>query len=375
MTRKVPSVPHPTIQQFNNSAISSALDGGDNLSEYSPSTPASVLVVNWNGREHLEVCLSSLLRQTLAGVEVVLVDNASSDDSVAWVRERFGDAVRVLEQKENLGYAGGLNAGIRAARGRYLLALNSDTEVDAECLARLVAAADQRPDAGMFAPKILSFDDRRVLDNVGHLLYPDGLSRGRGRLEPDCGQYDREEEIVLPSGCAVLLRRAMLADIGLFDADLFAYCDDTDLGLRARLAGWRCRSVPSAVVYHKYSAASAAYSPLKAFLVERNRAWVAVKCLPAPLLIASPFFTAARLAAQAWGALRRRGAAGRFASTHSPMALIAVLLRAYAAALRGLPRAWRKRRAIQQSRRVSTWDAIDWLRRYGMGVREVALKD
>ena len=378
MTRTVPSVPR--LEQFSNSTIQQIYHppsiGGDNLSDYSPSTPASVMVVNWNGREHLEVCLDSLLRQTLAGVEVVLVDNASNDGSVAFVRERFGDAVRVLEQTENLGYAGGLNAGIRAARGRYLLALNSDTEVAADVPG---APGRRRPTGGrtrgMFAPKILSFDDRRVLDNVGHLLYPDGLSRGRGRLETDRGQYDREEEIVLPSGCAVLLRRAMLADIGLFDADLFAYCDDTDLGLRARLAGWRCRSVPAAVVYHKYSAASAAYSPLKAFLVERNRAWVAVKCLPAPLLVASPFFTALRLAAQAWGALSRRGAAGRFASTHSPLALLAVLLRAYAAALRGLPGAWQKRRAMQRAAASRAWEPIDWLRRYGMGVREIALKD
>ncbi len=345
------------------------------LSEYDPAVPVSIIVVNWNGREHLAVCLDSLLRQTLPGVEVVLVDNASSDGSVAFVRERFGGAVRVLEQAENLGYAGGLNAGIRAARGRYLLALNSDTEVAPDGLARLVATADRWPNAGMFAPKIASFDDRAVLDNAGHLLYADGLSRGRGRLERDCGQYDREEEIVLPSGCAVLLRRAMLADVGLFDTDLFAYCDDTDLGLRARLAGWRCRAVPAAVVFHKYSAASAAYSPLKAFLVERNRAWVAVKCLPAPLLIASPLFTALRLAAQAWGALSRRGAAGRFTSVHSPWALLGVLLRAYAAALRGLPGAWQKRRVVQRQRRVSTWEVIGWLRHHGMGVREIALKD
>jgi GT2 family glycosyltransferase len=345
------------------------------ISDYDPSISVSVIVVNWNGREHLEVCLGSLLRQTLSGVEVVLVDNASTDDSVAHVRQRFGAAVRVLEQAENLGYAGGLNVGMRAARGRYLVALNSDTEVAAEALARLLDAADRWPNAGMFAPKILSFDERSVLDNVGHLLYADGLSRGRGRLEADRGQYDREEEIILPSGCAVLLRRAMLADIGLFDADLFAYCDDTDLGLRGRLAGWRCRSVPAAVVYHKYSAASAAYSPLKAFLVERNRAWVALKCLPAPLLLISPFFTALRLSAQAWGALNRRGAAGRFASQQSPWALLAVLLRAYAAALRGVPAVWPKRRSIQRRRRVSTWEAVGWLRRYGMGVREVALKD
>ena len=350
-------------------------DHTPDLSTYDPAVPVSAIVVNWNGREHLATCLGSLLQQTLAGVEVVMVDNASSDGSVAFVREQFGDAVRVLEQAGNLGYAGGLNAGIRAARGRYLLALNSDTEVAPDCLQRLVAAADHWPNSGMFAPKILSFDDRGVLDNVGHLLYGDGLSRGRGRLEADRGQYDREEEIVLPSGAAVLLRRAMLTDVGVFDADLFAYCDDTDLGLRGRLAGWRCRSVPGAVVFHKYSAASAAYSPLKAFLVERNRFWVAVKCLPAPLLLVSPVFTALRLAAQGWGAVTRRGAAGRFSSAHSPWELLVVLLRAYAAALRGLPAAWDKRRAVQRRRRVSAWDAVGWLWRYGMGVREVALKE
>ncbi len=347
----------------------------ERIGAYDPAIAVSVIVVNWNGRTHLELCLSSVLRQTLGGVEIVVVDNGSEDDSVAFMQERFRHAVRIIALGENRGYAGGLNEGIKAARGRYLLALNSDTEVAADALARLVDSADRWPDTGMFSPKILAFEQRDVLDNVGHLLFADGLSRGRGRLEIDRGQYDREEEIVLPSGCAVLLRRAMLSDVGLFDPDLFAYCDDTDLGLRGRLAGWRCRSVPAAVVYHKYSAASAAYSPLKAFLVERNRAWVAVKCLPAPLLVASPVFTALRLGAQAWGALRGRGAAGKFASTHSASALLIVLVRAYVAALRGLPHAWRKRRVIQRKRRVSTWQAIGWLRRYGMGVREVALKD
>jgi GT2 family glycosyltransferase len=347
----------------------------ERVGAYDPTLAVSVIVVNWNGREHLELCLGSLVRQTRRDIEVIVVDNGSSDGSIAFMQTRFRDAVRIVAIGENRGYAGGLNAGIRAARGRYLLALNSDTEVAADALEHLVESADRWPDTGMFAPKILAFDRRDVLDNVGHLLFADGLSRGRGRLEIDRGQYDREEEIGLPSGCAVLLRRAMLSDVGLFDADLFAYCDDTDLGLRGRLAGWRCRSVPSAVVYHKYSAASAAYSPLKAFLVERNRAWVAVKCLPAPLLAVSPLFTALRLGAQAWGALRGRGAAGQFTSVHSAPQLLRVLLRAYAAALRGLPAAWRKRRVIQRRRRVSTWQAIGWLRRYGMGVREVALKD
>jgi GT2 family glycosyltransferase len=345
------------------------------LSAYDPSVPVTAVVVNWNGRRHLELCIESLLGQTLPGVEVVLVDNGSTDGSVDFVRERFGERVRLVTESENVGYARGLNDGIRAAHGRYLFALNNDTEVSPDCLAALIESADRHPNAGMFAPKILNFDRRDVIDNVGHLLYPDGLSRGRGRLEEDRGQYDREEEILLASGCAVLLRRAMLADVGLFDEVLFAYCDDTDLGLRAQLAGWRCRCVPVAVVYHKYSAATTAYSPLKAFLVERNRAWVAIRCLPLPLLVASPFFTLLRFAAQAWGALRGQGAAGRFTTDHSPLALLAVLARAGAAALRGLPQAWHKRRETQLGRRIPALASIDWVRRHGMGVREIALKD
>jgi hypothetical protein len=129
------------------------------------------------------------------------------------------------------------------------------------------------------------------------------------------------------------------------------------------------------VVRHKYSASSAAYSPLKAFLVERNRVWVAVKCLPSWLLVASPLFTGMRFAAQAWGALTQRGAAGRFTAAHSRGALLAVLLRAWLAAARGVPRMWQRRRTIQARRRVGATEMLGWLRRHGMGVREIALKD
>lgn len=345
------------------------------LSRYDPACPVSVIIVNWNGRAHLDVCLTSVLQQTLPGVETIVIDNGSRDDSIAFMRERFGDRVRVVAYAENLGYGAGVNAGIRVARGRYLFALNNDTELAPGCLHMLVEAADRYPNAGSCAPKILSFTQRDVIDNVGHLFYPDGLSRGRGRLEIDRGQYDDPDEIIGPSGCAVLLRRAMLRDVGLFDEDYFAYVEDTDLGLRARLAGWTCRSVPSAVVFHKYSASAAEYSPLKAFLVERNRVWTAVKCLPAWLLILSPLFTVARFAAQAWGALTGRGAAGRFTETHSRAGLLAVLLRAEIAAAQKLPLMWRRRQTIQRHRRVPASAAIDWIVRWGMGVREIALKD
>jgi GT2 family glycosyltransferase len=342
---------------------------------HDPAVPVTTIVVNWNGRGHLERCLSSLAEQSLRGCEIVVVDNASEDGSVQWIRERFGEQIAVVCHDTNRGYAAGLNTGIRFARGRYLFALNNDTEVAVGCLEALVEAADREPRVGACAPKILSYDDRTVIDNVGHLLYFDGLSRGRGRLEVDRGQYDRAEDILLFSGCAVLLRRAMLADIGLFNEDLFAYCDDTELGLRAQLAGWRCRFVPSAVVYHKYSGSSGHYSPLKAFLVERNRVWVAVRCLPLPLLAISPIFTALRLGAQAVGVLTRRGAAGRFASERSARELLIVLARAWLAALRGLPQALRQRRDTQQHSRIGTGDFLRRMIRHRMGVVEVALRD
>ena len=152
------------------SAVNNEEWGSQSIGGYEAGVSVSAVIVNWNGREHLEVCLGSLLAQTLPAVEVLLVDNASSDDSVDFVRARFANRVRVLEQPHNLGYAGGLNAGFHAARGRYLLALNSDTEVAPDCLALLVAAADIWPNTGMFAPKILAFDDRTLIDNVGHLL-------------------------------------------------------------------------------------------------------------------------------------------------------------------------------------------------------------
>jgi GT2 family glycosyltransferase len=342
---------------------------------HDPAVPASTIVVNWNGRSHLERCLYSLTEQSLRGCEIVVVDNGSEDGSVEWIRKRFGEQIAVVSHNTNLGYAAGLNTGIRVARGRYIFALNNDTEVAVECLETLVEAADRDPTVGACAPKILSYDNRTVIDNVGHLLYPDGLSRGRGRLEVDRGQYDRTEDILLFSGCAVLLRREMLADIGLFNEELFAYCDDTDLGLRAQLAGWRCRSVPGAVVYHKYSGSSAHYSPLKAFLVERNRIWVAVRCLPLPLLAISPIFTALRLGAQAIGVLTRRGAAGRFASERSARELLIVLGRAWLAGLRGLPQALRQRREIRQHKRIGTVDVLQRMIRHRMGLLEVALRD
>ena len=335
----------------------------------------SIIIVNWNGKPFLEDCLGSLRQQSFRDFETVLVDNGSRDGSLEFVRERFPE-VRTFALADNRGFAGGNNAGIAVAHGKYIALLNNDTKADPQWLARLVDALHASGDrTGMWASKILSFGSPVVIDNVGLLLYPDGTGRGKGRLEQDHGQYDRETEALLPSGCAGLYRRSMLDEIGLFDEEYFAYADDVDLGLRGRLAGWGCRFVPDAVVHHRYSASSSAYSPLKAFLVERNRLWVLWKYFPLELIAASFWYTPKRLLYQFIAALRGRGSSGRFRREQGILTAAATLLKAWCSALGGLPRILRQRQRMRGIRRMKRREFTLLLRRFELTAAELAEKE
>jgi GT2 family glycosyltransferase len=340
-----------------------------------PSPPVSVIIVNWNGMDYLKYCLDSLRAQTFPDFEVIVVDNGSTDGSVQCLRENYRGWVRVLPNPRNEGFSGGNNRGIRAASGKYIVLLNNDARADFRWLEELVKAAEENPRAGMLACKIYLQEGSRIIDNVGHLMYRDGLNRGKGRLEVDRGQYEKMEEVFFPSGCAALYRREMLEEVGLFDEDFFAYGDDTDLGLKGRLAGWNCLYVPTAVVHHRYSQSSGAYSLLKAFYVERNRLWIAVKYFPLSLLLVSPVYTFLRFALQGYGALAGRGAAGRFTEAHSPGKLLRILLKAYLAAFRGLPGMWKKRKEGRRWTRVREREIRSWFHRFGISAREISLKD
>lgn len=336
---------------------------------------ASAVVVNHNGLGYVEEAVQSLLDQDLPGLEVLVVDNASTDGSDAALERRFGDRVRVLRAARNLGFGAGNNLGIRETRGRHVLLLNNDAVATPSFAREMVAAADADPRIGMVAARVLDYARRDVIDTAGHLLYPDGLNRGRGRLDPDRGQYDGCRTALFPSGAAALYRRAMLDEIGLFDESFFLYGDDAELGLRGRLAGWTCAFAPRAVAYHRYSRTAGPHSSLKAFYVERNRVLVLVKLFPARLVLASPAYTAVRLVLQGWGALTGRGAAARLARQRSLPHLLGVTLRAYASAGRALPGALRERRRLRPLRRLSTRGFRSLLREFRLTAREAALKD
>jgi GT2 family glycosyltransferase len=338
-------------------------------------TAASAIVVNHNGTGFVEDAVASLLSQDLPGLEVVVVDNASSDGSAEALERRFAGRIRLIRSDRNLGFGGGNNLAIRSSAGRHVLLLNSDAEAAPGFARELVAAAEADPRVGMVAAKVLEHGRRGVIDSVGHLLYPDGLNRGRGRLEADQGQFDACRTALFPSGAAALYRREMLDDVGLFDESFFLYGDDAELGLRGRLAGWACALAPRAVAFHHYSRSVGAYSALKAFHVERNRVWVLVKLFPLRLVLLSPCYTALRLTLQAWGGLTGRGAAGRFAREASLLGLVFVGLRACLAALAGLPRVLRERATLRRKRRITTRAFLALLREFRLGARELALKE
>jgi len=337
----------------------------------------SVIVLNYNGAGYVRECIDGLLRQSWRDYELIVVDNGSTDGSLEILKDTLPPGAKLIENGVNLGYAGGNNRGIEQSSGEWVALVNNDAVPDRFWLQRLMEAVGEDKhagDIGMAASKILCYDRRDILDNTGHLIYPDGLNRGRGRLERDGGQYDAEREALFPSGCAGLYRREMLEQVGLFDPDFFAYGDDADLGLRGRLMGWRCVFVPRAKVYHRYSAGAGAYSEFKAYHVERNRVWVMVKLFPASWIAVSPVYTLLRYGLQAYGAFSGKGAAGMFARSGGKARLARVLFKALADAAGGLGRNIRKRRLIMARAVLSGREMAELLRSNRISAAEMALK-
>lgn len=335
----------------------------------------SIIVLNYNGLDFLKGCLDSIAAQTCRDFELLVVDNASADGSWElardWCAEHGHTAVR---NEANLGYSEGNNVGIRLAKGDWVLVLNNDTVVDPAWLSELLAATEAHPDYDMFASQIRSFDRPEVLDTIGIIVYRDGMSRGLGRLEP-VERYQEPREVFAPSGCAGLYRRSVLEAVGMFPADFFAYCEDMDLGMRIRLAGGRCWYVPSAIVYHHYSATSGKYSAFKAYLVERNHLYLRMRLFPLRMLLASPFYSFFRYGLQAYSVLAGRGAAGEYAKSAPAAGLVGILVKAYAHAVRHLPHLLRQRREVRRFRTVTSGEVSAWFDRFAISAQELALKE
>ena len=317
-----------------------------------PPPRVTVVIPNWNGERFLPTCLGSLREQSFKDFDVVMVDDNSTDGSVALARHNFPE-VQVLPLDENKGFSAAVNAGIRASGAECVALLNNDTEVEPKWLHALVEAANAHPEAGLFASKMVDFYDRRVLDGAGDVLRRSGLPLRLGHGELDRGQYDKASFVFGACAGAALYRRSMLDDVGLFDEDFFANCEDGDLSFRAQLAGHRCLYVPRSVVYHVGSVSTGGKRSATATrLGARNSVSLLVKNLPlsaVPHVL--PFFV-----------LEQLGRLLAAAVTGSPRAQLQGLAEA-----RGhLPLMVKKRRRIQGEKRVSGGEIRALLRGSGL---------
>ncbi len=228
----------------------------------------SVVVPNWNGKESLASCLESLLAQTQPG-NIIVVENGSTDGSAKFLEASYKDRITVLQQSKNLGFAGGVNVGIRYAleNGSEFIALfNNDAVAEKNWLEELTKVLKTHPTVGISTCKLVE-DNRDHFDSTGDFYTTWGLPYPRGRDEPLSNVYDDQTKVFAGSGGASLYRTTMLNEIGMFDADFFAYYEDVDVSFRAQLAGWGVLYVPSAVAFHAHGTTS---SRIKGFTTQQT---------------------------------------------------------------------------------------------------------
>ncbi len=299
----------------------------------------SVVIPNWNGKHFLTTCLDAIGRQSLPNIEVIIVDNASSDGSQQFIKGAY-PGFQLVELERNRGFTGACNHGMDLASGEFIALLNNDTEVQQDWAAEVVAAFEQHPEVGIVASKMLLFDQRCRFHTAGDFFTNDGRAGNRGAWETDTGQYDRAEYVFSACGGSAAYRRSMLEEIGTLDDDFFFLLEDVDLAWRAQLAGYRVWYTPTAIVYHHLSAtgggATASYHD------GRNSIWLIVKNMPAGLLRRYGWRILLRQVVQTWEALRAwRGLEAR------------ARLRGSLAGLLGVGDMLRKRKQVQALKRVS----------------------
>lgn len=305
--------------------------------------------------------------------QIVIVDN-SGERRVdgGWPPELSRERVTVLHPGANVGFGAAVNLAWRARPAEYVGVINDDAAAEPDWLETLVSVLERHPEAGSAAAQVRLQGETDELDSAGMLIAADGTSKQRGHGKTP-SEFALAEEVLLPSGSASLYRSAMLEQTGGFDDSFFLYCEDTDLGLRARWAGWTCWYAPHAVVHHRYSHSAGRASRLKAYFVERNRLLLIVKNFPLARLCTALLATPIRYVHHLLAMRRGTGAAAQFRSGgESAWSLVACVLHAHGSAIARLPRAWGERRRIRRTARISAGAFNAALDRFAISLQQVA---
>ncbi|WP_379135445.1 glycosyltransferase family 2 protein [Paenibacillus sp. sgz500958] len=328
----------------------------------------SVIIVNYNGADYIEECIESVVAQTYTHWEIVILDNDSKDNSIELIQKY--PFVHLIKAEENHGFAKGNNLAIEKAKGEYIALLNNDATAEPDWLETMARVLDDHPDFGSCGCRILSYYEQDLLDSAGLVLHASGMSRGRGRNERS-ELYASPEEILIPSGCAALYRRQALEETGLFDEDFFCYCEDTDLGLRLQIAGWKCMYVSQAVVYHRYSATAGKYSMFKTYLIERNHFWVVLKNFPPSIVFMNPVYTVSLYFYQVINMFRQQSATSELMSNTPKKELAFTLLRAHRDAWKSVFVMLGKRKRIYRTKKVTNKQIKGWMKQHHISLKSL----
>jgi len=270
------------------------------------SSTVSVVILNHDGMGVLLDCLGSVFSSGYPSLEVIVVDNGSTDGSADTAKREFPE-IMLVKNRRNLGCGAGNNIGIGQAGGEYIVLLNNDVFVTKGWLEALLEASGRHVEAGFFQPKILLADRRGVINSAGNMIHLAGFGLCRGIGEVDRGQYDQEARIGFGSGACLLVKRKALEDVGFLDPVYFAFNEDTDWGWRAALRGWSSIYVPSSIVYHKLGYSwGGSLSHRKFYFLERNRVLTVFKNYSTrSLIILLPLLFLIELSVLAFAAFRR----------------------------------------------------------------------
>lgn len=212
-----------------------------------------VVILNTNRRDDTIACLASLSRATYRNVKIIVLDNKSTDGSMDAIRAAFPE-VQLVALEENLGYAGNNNVGITSSMkqgANWILVLNEDTVLDADCLAHLVETGESDPVIGIVGPMVYHHDEPDVIQSAGGLLGKFWEGKHLGQNEQDRGQFRSVRPVEWISGCAILVRREVIQQVGMLDPNFFIYWEETEWCIRSSMAGWRIVHVPQAKIWHK----------------------------------------------------------------------------------------------------------------------------
>ncbi|OFZ85636.1 MAG: hypothetical protein A2V78_04040 [Betaproteobacteria bacterium RBG_16_64_18] len=301
----------------------------------------AVIIVNYNGGDMLLRCLHHLERQTWRSFRTIVVDNASSDDSMLRAETEY-PWIEAVRMERNIGFASGNNIGAALApECKWIACLNPDAYAHPDWLANLMQAAQAHPEFALFGSKLILATHPDRLDGTGDIYHVSGAAWRRDHRRKLTRGHHAAEEIFAPCAAAALYRRDVFDEVGGFDDDFFCYFEDVDLAFRMRLRGHRCYYVPAAIVHHVSSGIAGVQSTFTVYHGHRNLVWTFVKNMPLPLFLAylplHLFLNAASIIL--------------YTFKGQPL----TILKAKRDAIRGLPAAWRKRRQIQSQRRASSW--------------------